>query len=253
MSLESFEPTRSGEHLSAFALECAAFDPHTSPPAHLDACAQCSAAVITLREERTRFLARAPAAAFAARVDEKRARRSRTRWWAGFTGLGVAAVAATLALMVWPSTDDHSIHWKGREAPRLSVLVSHAGEPARELDGAAVLHPGERLRFQVTAPRDGFLYLANIDEAGNVTRYFPQDQLASAPVRAGGQLLPGTIELDDYVGEEVLVLLFSDRPLHQDEVEPALKSAFSRSGDSISLGEIDLPATATLHRHRKVQ
>jgi hypothetical protein len=130
------------------------------------------------------------------------------------------------------------------DQPSLKVLVSRHGEPARPLPQEAGLHAGDLLKLVVTLPSDGFVFIANLDERGHFTRYFPVADARSAPLRSGEHVLPGTIQLDDFVGDELLVVIFSEASLREDEVEAALGRAYAHErGDLKAIHGVELPAT----------
>ena len=98
---------------------------------------------------------------------------------------------------------------------QLAVLRSRGGEPATTVPADARFRPGDVLRFRVQAPTRGHALVLNVDDAGSVTRYFPE---ATAPgaVAAGEQVLPGAIELDGSRLHEQLLLAFSAAPLSEE-------------------------------------
>ncbi|MCK6551624.1 DUF4384 domain-containing protein, partial [Myxococcota bacterium] len=98
-----------------------------------------------------------------------------------------------------------------------------------------VLHPGDVLRFTAMLPEHGYVFIANVDANGRVSRYFPENSARSAEVPRGlPRTLPGSIELDDFIGLERITLLSSDGPLDEADVFAALARAYERAGGDLT-------------------
>ena len=261
---ESLRASREAGHPAALALEQLAFAPEGAPrapevEAHVRACGSCQSRVAALREERARFLQARPARAFTDRILEQGRQPSWwERHWLWLIGtVPVLAAAAVVLLVALPGevrqgggTGLDSPRYKGASAVRLEVLVSRDGQPATLFPASEPLRQGDVLRFRVTIPEKGYAFIANLDDAGRFTRYFPPVGSRSAPLESGEHLLPGSIVLDGWRGEERITLLFSPRPLEEREVEAALRRAFEEAR-GLRFEEPGLPGQAAAHFHRK--
>ncbi|WP_163999547.1 DUF4384 domain-containing protein [Pyxidicoccus caerfyrddinensis] len=261
---ESLRASREAGHPSAQALEVLAFAPpgggSQAPDveAHVRGCESCQARVSLLREERARFLQARPARAFSARVLESARRPSvweRYRLWLFGTLPVAVAAAVAVVLLVSPGMrsgngDRPQVTFKGATPVRLEVLVSREGQPAAPFRPGDVLRAGDVLRFRSFVPEAGHVFIANIDDAGQVTTYFPASGARSVPVEAGEQVLPGSVTLDDWTGDERITLFFSPEPLEAREVEAALRRAFERAG-GLDFEAPELPGHSVSHVHRK--
>ncbi len=257
------DPRRDPTHPSRQALEAHAFDPpELAAPVdlvqHLEGCARCREQVGTLRAEREQYLLSHPPRAFLARLDEVNKQRSRPWWKLQWVRWVLAAsLAAGTSVWLFEATtvnpqEPPTIHLKGPHALSLQILVSRDQQPAVKLPDKTPLKESDLLKFVVSAPSDGFIYIANLDERGQFTRYHPPDAPRSAPIRRGpNQVLVGTTALDAAAGEERVTLLFSQRPLEDREVEEALLRAFRSAGRLHDIGEIQLPAQTIGIVHRK--
>jgi hypothetical protein len=254
---ESLRGSREAGHPAARALETMAFTPEGTPrPAdveeHVRACASCQARVAALREERARFLQARPARAFAARIEE---RARRVPWWRrpvwAFGALPAAVAVALVLLVVLPRVAPPlPVRLKGAPAVRLEVLVSRDGQPAAPLPEGTPLLPGDTLRFRVTVPERGHVFIANQDGEGRFTRYFPARGARGVPLEPGAHLLPGGVVLDDWQGEERITFFFSPEPLEERDIEAALRRAFERAG-GLRFEDTGLPGQSVAHFHRK--
>ncbi|SES77075.1 DUF4384 domain-containing protein [Stigmatella erecta] len=207
--------------------------PRASGPArHVSACEVCQARIAALREERARFLRARPARAFSARVLEQAARPSwweRPRLWALAMVPALALVALALQGALLPAGPT-SIRYKGAAPVRWEVLVSREGQPAVAFPEGVPLRQGDVLRFRVVLPERGYVFIANLDEAGQFTRYYPADSAHAVALEPGEHVLPGSVVLDDVRGEERVLVFLSPAPLESQEVEAALRQAFERAG-----------------------
>ena len=72
--------------------------------------------------------------------------------------------------------------------------------------------------------------ILNLDERGRVSRYYPQDRGQSLFVaQTDLRILPGSIVLDDFVGQELIVLLHDAQPFGEDQVRESLRAAFEKN------------------------
>ncbi|WNG33758.1 DUF4384 domain-containing protein [Archangium violaceum] len=261
---EFLRASREAGHPSARALETLAFVPEGQAQApdveeHVRVCAACQARVAALREERARFLQARPARAFAARILE---RERRVSWWRrpvwAFGALPAAVALALVLLVVLPRAmrpDEQPggsppVHLKGAPAVRMEVLVSREGQPAMPMPEGEPLLPGDTLRFRVVVPEKGYVFIANQDDAGHFTRYFPTEGSRSVPLASGEHLLPGGVVLDDWRGEERITLLFSPEPLEERDIEATLRRAFEQAG-GLRFEDSGLPGESVARFHRK--
>ena len=253
--------------------------------AHLDTCAHCRKRVAAFEEERAGFLRTMPFDAFYRdlearwhRADAQARSGERTgasrsgaapilsRWHRFLVGVVerlralsgprwvLAAAATALVLVVVPQLGrlpgllDSGPRVK---APAigpgpLEVILLRGGRisPAESGD---VFHAGDRLQFRVTPGTWHYLHLVSLDDQGKLTPFFPDDGSPSLALRPDpGQLLPGAVVLDDFVGLERIFAVFSPEPLDYGEVEEAARRLVDRSSVPLDLAHItQLPIEGT--------
>ncbi len=257
MNADPLAPLREEAHLARHALETLAFEPAAAPDhnaAHLRACVDCAQQVASLRAERDRFLAQRPAAAFVERVTE-RAHAPRPPIFAGLVSplrlvwVGLAsAVVVTVVLWAPPA-----VRHKGSAGVDLQIFVSRAGEAAQP-HGGEPLHAGDVLRFGVKTAQGGFVRVANLDDQGRVTHYYPQPRGASSELAGSTewQYLPGSIELDAFVGLETIWLMITPEPIDAALVEQALGDALAGAGGRLeTIHTVALPGQVAFALIRK--
>jgi hypothetical protein len=211
---------------------------------HISSCDKCKARWTELEEDKARFdqfvFPRTVAAV------EKRANRSvldfvRERWAMLVPALGVA-VAATLLIVVsvkGSQTEDEPYYGvKGGKAS-VEVVANRVGKGNFDVKEGAVLHPKDRIQFVVDSAGMKYVLIASKDGKGNVSIYFPYEGKQSAEVAPGKHVLPGSIELDDVVGREKLVTVFSDAPVEADAVKKSIESGAPVEAAKVQTLEFD--------------
>jgi hypothetical protein len=197
---------------------------------HIDSCESCRTRWRELNEDKERF----EQFVFARTLPKVEARvaASRGSFFDRFRlkilipTLAVAGAAAAVAFTTGPGTqteDDSYVGMKGMAAPSFEVVAMRgAGQfPVKE---DTVLHPSDRIRFVVSPAGAKYLMVASTDGAGVFSVYHPFGAAQAHPVEKAGRFeLPGAVELDDTLGSEKLVAVFSETPITAAQVEAALK------------------------------
>jgi hypothetical protein len=237
---------------------------------HLGGCARCTDARDALAADRARFASEANVAGLAADA-LARASRGRletdahaathpswqTRWllrWLPALGLGAAVAAVTLLVPRAAREPAPLGDLRAKGALSLALFVKSA-DSAPGADGALhlgeQLHPGDRVRMQISSDRPGHLAVLALDTTGRVQLYAGAAGAGvpgpPTPVVRPGQpeLLPGAVELDETLGREVIVALRCDEALPADHLVAALQRAVDQSkvasDPAAALGRSGLP------------
>ena len=122
------------------------------------------------------------------------------RWYGA---LALLAAVALLAILAWRTPDDGIRPMGGLP---VDLVVARAGAA---MDPSTPLAAGDLLDLALVAPRPGYLYVATVQDDGQVTVLYHTVE----PLRAGQRFdLPGAIELDAYAGREWLVVVMTNTP-----------------------------------------
>lgn len=141
------------------------------------------------------------------------ARRAVRPWWIAGGALAAAAAVAVVVLRPAPGPDD-DLRAKGGVGLVIHVAADGTSRAVTR-DGA--VHPGDRIRFAVSAPGTGHVAVIGIDAAGAATVYYPYGGVRSAALAAGdGGVLPGAIALDAALGDEAIYAVYAARPFALD-------------------------------------
>ncbi len=178
--------------------------------AHLAQCPTCAGRFHEIETAASAFLARPPSLG---RVVADLRARQRRRWVSAAAALLGAGAAAAVCLAVRPTPPPATgERLKGAEVG-LTMYVKRRGGTVETLLNGGRAEPGDRLRFVVTARRDGFVGVVSIDGTGTVTGYAPPE--GRLVLARAGQMLPlaGAVELDGALGRERLVVFACTEPL----------------------------------------
>lgn len=137
------------------------------------------------------------------RIEEAAGERPRRSWLRALLPFpALAAAAAAVLFLVRPAgPPDDYVGVKGAGDLGLTVFTqAESGEPRVLADGAQVA-ASAALRFRVRSAAPCTLVLVSVDADGNVSRLDPAGAEGYA-LAAGGQDLPGGVELDGKVGPE---------------------------------------------------
>ena len=196
---------------------------------HLETCATCRARLVELEAASRPFLSDRPAR-------RSPAPRARRRWaWLGAT----TALAGAAAFALWTRPTAERTRFKG--GPVLEVIVRHGDGRVESISPGAALAPNDAIRFRLSTQTAGFLSIVGLDAAGHVTPYVPTTGAALAVPAGKGQLLDGSIILDDTPGSERVVALHCAKPIDIDAAVAAGKRALSSAnGDPKLVGDFGL-------------
>jgi hypothetical protein len=146
-----------------------------------------------------------------------------------------AALALVVGLLVWPGGEAQQDPTRSPERIKsseleLGLLVQEQGrvvvaEPGR------VVHPGDRIQFRLSAPRGGYVHLISVDQAGQVSVYFPgPDETPEAYPGGSGRPVPGSVILDATLGRERVFALICDQPIDRSRLDGLIRSLAAEPG-----------------------
>jgi hypothetical protein len=208
-------------------------DERAALSAHLEGCEECGRAVEALDANAQSYEAdrEAHLSALMTGIDKDEAPPPKRRFSvlppggiSVFGGLAAAAVVLILVLVATDrseqATEQEQIRFKGNVS--LEVVAKRGDRQFRVAEGAR-LAKNDALRFVITTASAGYLHLFSLDEQGEVSSFYPESDPASDPspmpiLTAGRHELPGSVVLDDTLGMERFVLVFSSEPFDRAEV-----------------------------------
>jgi len=153
----------------------------------------------------------------------------------GFASLAFVAAAA-LFFVVRPSDHQQTTPSAGqgtrlKGALALRVYRQH-GSRSEAVTSGERFAPGDKLRFEIDTPRDGYVMIVGVEADGDVYAAWPiaADGAASKLAAGPRQALPGAVALDDTLGKEALYLVHCGTPFEIAQckslgAEPALTCA----------------------------
>jgi hypothetical protein len=193
---------------------------------HLASCAFCESRRAALLEARRRFAGEAPSfasLAAAARAAPHsapaprsgpvpRSRRTASlRWLAGGCGLAAAALLALAIGEPWRASPSDGIDTFGtrtKGGPASLGWVVQRGERVFAGRPEQRLHPGDAVRFTITAHEPVFVAVLGLDAGGKPSVYYPDAERLARVEPGSDQVLPAAIALDTAPGDERLYAVF---------------------------------------------
>jgi hypothetical protein len=224
-----------GRHLSSETIDlllmaALAGDKESEARAHLDGCPVCQKRWAELNEDKLRF-EQFVFPRTVGRLEERLnspslADRLRAGWKALIPAMGLAA-AASVAFAVFvggrsKGADEAYVGIKGGASFEVVAYRPESGQfPVK---AGTVLKARDKIRFVVNGAGAKYVLIASRDGAGGFSVYHPFGAAQSGAIEPGRVELPGSIELDEVVGLERLVAVFSDAPVQADAVKAAMEA-----------------------------
>jgi hypothetical protein len=144
---------------------------------------------------------------------------ARPHRWVGYAAGAMAVAASAVVLLVqWPTVED-GLRAKGGDS--FGLVVKHA-DTVTPL--GARCWPGDSLRAQLGSSH-GYVLLVGIDPQGHVSALHPFGGTESTPLSEAQEFTPGSWVLDDAVGRERFVAVFSNARVTLEQVRAAVGRA----------------------------
>jgi anti-sigma factor RsiW len=222
----------SSETIDLLLLSALPADESNAAKAHLDECERCRTRWRELNEDKQRF----EQFVFARTLPkvEARAAQAKGSFFERFKlaialpafGLVAAGAIAVVALTGGGTQTEDEVYVgvKG-QGPSLTLFAARTGGGAFEVKRGGSLQPKDRIRFVVNPGNAKYLLIASRDGAGAFSVYHPFGAAQSVKLASQARLeLNDAVELDETLGNEKVVAVFSDAPVQAAEVEAALKA-----------------------------
>jgi hypothetical protein len=204
--------------------------------AHAERCPDCSAQLSALRAETDAFVRARPPERFVKQLDRRAQSAAARSPWRRFLPALAFAVPVALAVLIVPRVIDSGdeVRLKG-DGFRVAVARSGAAGSPELLENDAPVSAGDALRFSYEASENGHLLVLDVDGRGDVSVLYPYGASRSAPISAGDTtFLPGSVVLDDAPGPELLVAVFSPKPLDAAPLVESLKAQAGRPSPKVA-------------------
>jgi hypothetical protein len=221
----------SSETIDLLLMAALTGDKESSARAHIDGCELCKKRWAELNEDKARF----EQYVFPRTVGKLEERLNNPSFgerfslnWRTLVPIFGSVLAASLAVSVYlggrdrtKTEDDVYIGVKGGAS--LEVVAARPDNAQFTVRPGTVVHPKDKLRFVVNTAGAKYVMVASRDGAGTFSVYYPFGAQQSGEVTPGHVELPKAVELDDVVGTERLVAVFSEEPVEANAVKAALE------------------------------
>jgi hypothetical protein len=232
---------------------------------HLDSCASCAAAHEQLESNEARYLHDLPRHTSRLRdaIDQQAVKRLEPRAWRRWLPVALGALAAAgLVLLLRGGSlfgpaehpvEQAAVPYTGYRGSVALRVVARRAEQQFIVSGQRKIRANDRLRFIVTTDSPGYLTLFSVDGTGRAAPFYPPtapetDGSLYRVRRAGRQVLPDSIVVDEAPGPERLVVFFSERRFDRAAIHRVLARELRQSGtvSRATVSRIDPRATVAL-------
>ena len=198
--------------------------------------------------ERREFLREQPWRIFSAQVEQRlsRVRTSRVlRWTTGFAGLGFIFSTAA-ALFVFNNAtvvvQEPEVRTKG--VGSIGVIEQPTSALRLYVDGEAVgagaaLKSGSEIQFEVDTVGYDHVFVYGVEADGALSPYYPDDTTGTSMLIGIGRglMLPDSVQLDDAMGRECMVAVFSRTALTWETVR-RIRDQLATARDDIRMEQV---------------
>ncbi|MBD3319664.1 MAG: DUF4384 domain-containing protein [Chitinivibrionales bacterium] len=140
------------------------------------------------------------------------------------------ALAASLILMLSGYIYyQHTLSGKAYQTKGTVDLKMYVKTPGGVIESRTdqTYAPGEQIQFTYSCGSENKFMLLSIDQTGTITTYYPPKGDSSVVLEKGQDLpLPNSIILDEYIGEELFLAVFSRNKMAVSQVVGMLWKAF---------------------------
>lgn len=212
--------------------------------AHIDNCSDCSAHMRQLEQQHQSFLALHPFAKFtSAHAPIVSPRRFQFVWGRLFAPSFIPVYSVLLIALIvlprfLPKNNQLAVRFKGQET--ISCLVMRNGSIQKNIPGFKY-QEGDRVQVTYSAGPSRYLALISVDVSGMVSFYQPNEKSDTCSIPTQGETgkqFPTSIMLDNSPGSELVIALFSQKPLLTSLVDDWVKQCYTENSDPVALQSV---------------
>lgn len=144
----------------------------------------------------------------------------RFRKVAAVLGVLIVGVLALFLHNTFNRVDDTTEFVRAKGGLKLEVLRSRAGSVEEILSGEH-FREGDRLRFRVSLPHEGYVMVVGVEQNREVFPCYPIGGKAKKLSNGRDVLLPGAVQLDHSRGKEWLHLILCRSPFSANDIRPS--------------------------------
>lgn len=219
--------------LTSFVLNDLSKDKKERVEKHIFTCTECSSRIETIKMEQSSFLKKFPNPP-QIKEDKSNIINVSHLYWKKLIPLAAILIfTVTLTFLYYQSSSNnlkqltHGI--KGNMGVTLFVQKSDNSIEQREKH---IYYPQEKIQIKYSSSDYQYLISLSMDSSGNIYTYCPQDSDSSFKIEKGADIpLPNSITLDDYIGKELFITVFSKEKVSVPKIKSVIKREFNMKKD----------------------
>lgn len=189
---------------------------------HIERCRECSSSLEALSQKQLRFLEKYPNP----QIDQKKTVPPGV--FKPLLSIAASLIMVVTAVLYLQINKNVPERIKGTEKIEMFVLGDNNVVEKRS---SKQYYPGERIQFSYSSAGEKYFMLMSMDATGKTFVYFPAGDSAAMMLKNGaGVPLSSSIQLDNYIGMEVYIAVFSEKRFMVNDIVNRMKSAFKRTG-----------------------
>jgi hypothetical protein len=146
---------------------------------------------------------------------EKSSRRPLNFYWLAASSAALIILFTGLWIAVF---DQRDLGTRTKGDNKIGFFVKH-GAKVRQGSPGEVICPGDSLRFVYSSRQPTYLAIVSVDQAQQVSVYYPDGKTAKL-IEAGREIaLPESVVVDDVLGQETFYGLFCREPVELERIK----------------------------------
>ncbi len=193
---------------------------------HLNMCEKCRGYLNQLKKEKKLFLEKFPIESLSLPKTEKIIRFPIMKH---VYALAASIILVVTGIVLYSVSQPQQITMRIKGGNSIKILVQNLNGDVEERTNQTY-SPFERIQLIYSCTKQNNFMLFSIDEQGKLSTFLPSGSDSSIALQTGADIpLPHSIQLDDYIGKELFVAIFSEQKLHSKIIKEQLTTQYKKT------------------------
>lgn len=203
---------------------------------HIETCVECRKKIDNLVQQKTEFLNKFPNPPQTKIKKENIIHTPKSYWQKSFAIAALFLISLTTTIIYYNQNSGSSGHLGqlayGIKGDMAATIVVQNNDNTIEERANHIYHPQEKIQIKYSSAAYLNLISLSIDSAGNIYQYCPDNSDSSFIIEKGANIpLPNSITLDDYLGTELFIIVFSKHRTSVEQIKSAIKEEFNKTNN----------------------